>query len=215
MVRVVRVLVLLGLLLVQASGSAHAQSCTGTTCTYTRNVTIWFGTLTVVGVSAANVDVVQLTDTISGTLANAIAIDPAQDTRVRNGLGPWLDNSITDMDWVTAPSQNLPAQQKLLDAFAAAAASLNAAHGPGTLTILPSALNNGPVVYTLTTWATTQNDLIINNIGNANVTAFEQNAIWTAPGAAVSIPTLTPLMVGVMASLLLVFGLRAMRRRPG
>jgi len=62
----------------------------------------------------------------------------------------------------------------------------------------------------LTTWDTgTPPNPLIHNIGNARVTAFEQNAIWTAHAAA---PTLTPVMLGVLGILLLLAGLRLRRR---
>ena len=215
----VRVLALLSvLLLTSAAAFAGTISCDGARptehCTHTRDVTIWFGTLTVVGVPDPNVDAVQLTDHITGTLAGDIFSDPAQDARVRNGLGPWVDPLTADIDWVDSASQNLPAQQNLLDAFAAAAASLNATHGAGTLTILPSALNHGPVVYTLASWSSMDpsDNHIIDHIGNANVTAFEQNAIWTVQSRAAA-PALTPFMIGVVALLLLMLGLRRVNCR--
>jgi len=215
-VLVVRVLALLSVLLFTGAASfAETISCNGArpteVCTHTRDVTIWFGTLTVVGAPAGNVDVVQLTDHIIGTLGGQIFNDPAQDARVRNGLGPWV-NAQTDIEWITGASENLPAQQNLLDAFAAAAASLNATHGTGTLTILPSALNHGPVVYNIVNWTTQASDpLFTDHIGNANVTVFEQNAVWTAPSRAAA-PAASPLMLSAMALLLLLFGLSNMHR---
>jgi len=211
----VRVLAPLSVLLVTGTASfAGTVSCNGAVCTHTRDVTIWFGTLTVVGAPGPNVDVVQLTDTIAFSVANGICGDPAQDARVCNGLGPWVDPLTADIDWVDSASQNLPAQQNLLDAFAAAAASLNATHGTGTLTMLSSPLNHGTFTYTIANWTTTAPppDNFLDNIGNANVTAFEQNAIWTAPSRAAA-PALTPFMTGVVALLLLMLGLRRMNRR--
>ncbi|MFN8626186.1 MAG: hypothetical protein U0587_09440 [Candidatus Binatia bacterium] len=53
-------------------------------------------------------------------------------------------------------------------------------------------------------------------MGNASVTAFEQNAIWTAPAAShTAAPTLKPFMLGVVTVLLLVIALRNLRRRHG
>ena len=218
----VRVLAVLSLLLLVGRSSYAGTICEpsgpGQICTHTRDVAIWFGTLSVVGAPGANVDIVQLTDTITGTLAGQIFNNPAEDARVRIGVGPWIDNTITDIDWVDAPSQNLPAQQNLSDAFAAAAASLNAAYGTGTLTILPAALGHGPLVYNIANW-TTQNPVpgdgtvTVDNVGNANVTAFEQNAIWTASRTAA--PALKPIMLGVVTVLLLLVALRNMRRRHG
>jgi len=214
----VRVLALLSVLLLTGAASfAETISCNGArpteACTHTRDVTIWFGTVTVVGAPGGFQDYIELTDHITGTLAGDIFNDPAQDARVRNGLGSWV-NAQTDIEWITGASENLPAEQHLLDDFAATAASLNVTHGTGTLTILSSALNHGPIVYTLANWSSLDpsDNHLIDHTGNANVMAFEQNAIWTAPSRAAA-PALAPFMIGVVALLLLMLGVRCVNRR--
>lgn len=81
----------------------------------------------------------QLTDLVSDTPQLLIQFDPTVDARVRNGIAAWLDPAPTNIEWVLglpgfpgAPN-NFPAQQNLLDAYAAADASLDSLFSPGIL----------------------------------------------------------------------------------
>lgn len=182
------------------------------TCTYTRALDAWYGTLTVAGAPSPAQDFLELTDHISFSVANGIAGDASVDSRVKNNLWPWL-NAQTDIDWVLAASENLPAQQNLLNDFAAAGTALDTLYGPGLLSVAPLPAPAGTAAYTLASWAiqidcgngnTCQQD----NIGNAQVSYFNLDALWTAPPAQ-SVPepgTLALLGLGVA-------GLAARRRK--
>jgi len=183
--------------------STFALGADPTTVTHTRDVTIWVGTLTVVGAPAPNVDLVQLSDTITGTLAGDIYNDPNVDARVRKGLGPFV-NSQADIEWVLAQPQNLPAQQNLSNAISAQAALLDKTHGSGTLTVAP-ALNSGTATYALANWDTQTGTVpsitIVTHIGNARVTICQMNATWTAPGSGHGGCTLSAPAITSIASL--------------
>ncbi len=120
--------------------------------TFDRELAVWFGTLSVVGVPVASQDFVRLSDRVNHGLESGIisecgfgidAIagnrcpqvgDHSVDARVRNGLGPWINPVPTNVEWTVASSDNFPAHQDLLDAFSAAALALEAYWGSGILT---------------------------------------------------------------------------------
>jgi PEP-CTERM motif len=186
-----------------ATASAGTITCIAQECTHTRDVTVYFGTLTVIGAPASNVDLVSFSDTITGTLAGQIFNDLSVDARVRNGLAPWIDGVTTDIDWVDAASQNLPAQTNLLNGYAAQAATLDGTYGAGYLNVLSSSVDLGPVTYTIATWFTEESGCggtcQIKNTGNASVTFYLQDATWTAPAAAVPEPGTLPLLFSGLA----------------
>ncbi len=172
------------------------------TCTYTRALDVWYGTLTVAGAPLPAQDFLELTDHIMGTAAGEIFNDPAVDPRAKV-LGPWV-NAQTDIDWVLAASENLPAQQNLLNDFAAAGTGLDTLYGPGLLSVAPLPTPAGTATYNLVNWTIqfdcgNGNTCFQDNIGNAQVSYFNLDALWTAPRAE-SVPepgTLALLGVGV------------------
>jgi uncharacterized protein (TIGR03437 family) len=168
-----------------------------TTVTHTRDVTIWIGTLAVVGAPASNVDLVQLSDTISFSVASGICGDPKVDARVCKRLGPFVDSQ-ADIEWVLGQPQNLPAQQNLSNAISAQGALLDKTHGSGTLTVTP-AVNLGTATYTIATWTTGTPQ--VDHIGNARVTIYQMNATWTAPGSGNGGCTLSAPAITSIASL--------------
>ena len=129
---------------------------------FDRDLAVWFGTLSVVGVPVASQDFLRLSDRINDGLESGIVAecgfgrdlinggpcpfvgDRSVDARVRNGLGPWISHVPTNIEWVVAspfPPDNFPAHQNLLDAFAATALALQAYWGPGNLVTQPIAAN--------------------------------------------------------------------------
>ncbi len=122
---------------------------------FDRELAVWFGTLSVVGVPVASQDFLRLSDRISAGLESGILLecgfgidaiamnrcprvgDRSVDPRARNGLGPWVVPLLTNVEWVLGspiPPDNFPAHQNLLEAFAASALALEAYWGSGTLT---------------------------------------------------------------------------------
>lgn len=216
-------LALLASAFLPGSAFALAISCVpGSTCTYTRALDVWYGTGTAVdagGNLLSTQDFLELTDHVTGSGAGVIFNDANVDPRVKNNLGPWV-NAQADIDWVLAASENLSAQPNLLNDFAAAAAALDTLYGPGLLSVAPLPTPAGTATYTLADW-TIMVDPGVNgctntlgwceqtNIGNAQVSYFNLDALWTAPPAH-SVPepgTLALLGVGVA-------GLAWRRRRP-
>ncbi len=198
------------------------------TCKYRRDVTIFFGTFTVIGPAVPDSDIVELSDTITGTLAGQIYNDSAQDPRVRVGVGAFIDPLIDQHDWLVAAPQNLPAQQNLLDQYAALAGSLAATYGPGSLQIGAAALNLGPREYNIANWTTQEAGSgsvdVVDDVfhthgtvvttqhsGYADVTAFEQNATWTLKTTAVPEPGTSALLAAGLFGLVLLR--RAVRAR--
>lgn len=154
------------------------------TCTYSRPVSIWVGTVTAVGAQATNLDYVQLTDTITSTLSIAVSNDSGVDARVRTVgvLGAWVGGQ-NDVTWVQDSSQNLAAQTLLLSNFGARNAELNNIYGTGSVVVGQSFQSRAPFPYTVATWNTSVGGVSVHNIGVASVTIFEQDMQWTAPGS--------------------------------
>ena len=83
----------------------------------------------------------QLSDVITDGFRIQIQNDPAVDARVKGGLAVWVVGS-TNVEWVTGtpPPAGFPAQQNLLNDYAAAATALQDVLGPGDLNVgAPSA----------------------------------------------------------------------------
>ena len=208
---------------------------------FDRELAVWFGTLSVVGVPVASQDFLRLSDRISAGLESGIRLecgfgrdaiamnrcpqvgDRSVDARVRNGLGPWINPVQSNVEWTVASSDNFPAHQNLLEAFAAAALALEAYWGSGILTTMPFTSNErsylmaffvsyetGPVVAGDTdapfaVGAPGQSVTVTNNFV-ANVQYFEQNAVWTL-GSQITTPepgTLSLLGVGLFIAMIAV-----------
>lgn len=219
-------LVALGVVLLLATPRAQADTLTAQRL-FERDLDIWFGTLTVVGGPAFSGDFVELDDRIAQGLRLSIQQDLFVDVRVRTELtnnDSWVNPGQTDIDWVLGqnpPPANLPAQQNLLDAYAATAAAL---FGSGTLT--PGAASSaGMAPYLLTSIETTEpgpvaagteanpvtvgsegDTVIVTNEFAGIVHYFNRDAAWT----------LTPTRVPEPETLwLLALGIAALAVRPG
>lgn len=121
------------------AGAVPVTSCTdmtdGAVCTLTREMSFWYGTLTVVGAPASEQSFLSSTDHVSITLSDAINLDSSVDPRVIADLAPFVLPSVGGIEWVLADPENLDANGSLLSSYAAAAASLESLFGPGTLSL--------------------------------------------------------------------------------
>ncbi len=114
-----------------------------------------------------SIDGLQLTDMITSNLANSIfATYP--EPRVTDHIGEWIDDSVSEMDWVLGTPQNLPASDTLLAQIS---------DFPGT----PVSVNDtGDVfiteqVYLIALWTTTdEQGNQIDHEGYARVRFFER-----------------------------------------
>ncbi len=152
-----------------------------TVCTFTRDAAVYFGTLSVVGAPSPAQDFVEFTDLISDGLRSHLQADPLVDSRVQSAAPSFVRLFQTNIEWVIGapPPDNFPAQQNLLDDYAAAAAALDALFGPGTLTFSSAVLDYMPT-YVLDSFvnpATAQFDF------SARLSLFEQNAVYTVDNA--------------------------------
>ncbi len=164
-----------------------------------RELSVWFGTLTVADVPGFSQDFLRLSDRVSNDLILAIQGDPGVDARVKSALSPggvWSNVGQSGIEWAleTNPGpDNFPAQQNLLDAYAAAALAL---FGPGSLTLAAPVTTEA--AYLLGSFETiepapvvvgdTDNPVIFGTNGEivtivnnfvAQPGYFEQNAVWT------------------------------------
>jgi hypothetical protein len=153
----------------------NGEGCDGETVRHVRALTVYFGTVAVAG-GGPRQDHLQLTDLITTNLANAIRANFA-DQRVTASLDPWIDDSVSDMEWVLAPSEHLDAEGALRAAFAAFAQ----AHG-GKLSFA-APIDHGTEEYLIALWATSEPDPAcpgglrqIDHEGYAWVTYIELNA---------------------------------------
>jgi len=190
---------------------------------FERDLEIWFGSLTVVGVPAFSQDFVELGDTITAGIRFQIEHDSLVDGRVRVGIAnddSWINVGQTNIEWVIGenpPPANLPAQQNLLDAYSAAAATL---FGPGILTP-GTASPAGMASYLMTRIDTTEDGpviagtvddpvtvgsvgdtVIVTNDFAAVVHYFNQNATWTLDATAVPEPSSIVLLLAALGGLL-------------
>jgi hypothetical protein len=154
------------------------------TCTYTRSLNIWVGTVSVIGAQASDDDYVESTDPVTPTLAVAIFHDSRVDARVRK-LGSLAipGSSVGDIAWVQDPPKNLPAQTNLIAAFNTRVTALNSIYGSGSVALTASFQNHAAILYSLVTWDTVVAGVATHNLGVASVTIFEQDLTWTAPAS--------------------------------
>lgn len=200
-----------GLILLGVAGGAQgAPICTSDPtgavdeiCSNTRDLGIWFGTLSVVGAAAPAQDFVQPTDRIAVTLEANIQFDQTVDPRVKAGISPYVD-PIAAVEWVLGAPQNLPAQQNLLDAYSAAVAALDAAFGPGTLAVGGvSMVNERDYILASTTGAELIDGGIFRIVTTnyvAHASFFEQNATYTVRPGTVPEPGTLALLAGCLVA---------------
>jgi hypothetical protein len=72
-----------------------------------------YGTRTITGGAQSTTDLLFLTDHITAGLADAMR-NFYPDARVANNVGAWVDNSVSDMEWVLGTPEGLPAADNLL-----------------------------------------------------------------------------------------------------
>ncbi len=196
-----------------------------------RDLTIWFGTLSVVGAPASSQDFLSLDDKISNVVQFVIQNDLTIDARVRNLPDSVVNPAQNAVDWVLGVNPaplNLPAQQNLLDMFASAVAGLESAFGPGSFTLTTSgSANRDYILADVTTiefapifvgnsdapflFGNDGDEVQISNKWIANAHFFEQNATWTASSIN-SVPepaSLSLLLIGLAT-----IGLSVRRKRP-
>lgn len=185
---------------------------------FERPLDVWFGTLSVVGAAAPSQDFVALSDRVTQGIRSGIDIDATADARVKNLPDSLMNFGQTNSEWVLGqnpPPDNFPAQQNLLDAYAAAALDLDGLFGPGNLTLLNIVATESN--YLLTNIETTEpapatvgtpgNPVVVGGEGDTVVVSnqfwaqarfFERNAVWSARTATVPEPgTLMLLCLGL------------------
>jgi hypothetical protein len=196
-----------------------------------RDVDLWFGTLSVMGVDAPSYDFLQLSNLVVDDLRAAIEGDAATDARLKNNDAlwtPWIQPNMSGIEWVLEEPSSPPlnARQNLLDAYTAAAALLEASFGPGSLTFPDFA--SSAASYLLGTFDSvevapvlvgdTDEPMLFGDEGHAvtihnnffgNVHYFVQNATWTAR-APTSVPE--PNTISLLAGGLIAFGILRRRR---
>lgn len=187
---------------------------------FERPLEVWFGTLSVVGAAAPSQDLVALSDRVTQGARSAIHGDLTADARVKHLPDSLLNLGQTNAEWVLggnpAPA-NFPAQQNLLDAYAAAGLSLEGLFGPGDLVLLDPAASESSYLLTSTvttedapaTVGTPANPVVVGQTGDtvivtndfrAHALFFERNAAWTARTVTVPEPgTLALLGFGLAA----------------
>jgi len=185
--RVWKSVLLVSILAVTAHGAAPVcgpVTNNAQTCTYTRSLNIWVGTVSVVGAQASSDDYVQSTDPITPTLAVDIFNDSNVDARVRKlGSVAIPGTSVANTAWVQDSPQNWPAQALLITAFNNRVTALNSIYGTGQIALGTSFQNHAAILYSLVTWDTVVNGVSTHNLGVASVTIFEQDLTWTAHGS--------------------------------
>lgn len=192
-------------------------------CSFTRAMDFWFGTLTVQGAVAPSQDFFRSTDHFTNILGFAIQADSTVDARVVSGMSPYVDLSGA-IEWVIGAPENLPAQQNLLADYAAADAALDALFGPGTLSLAPVAATNAnyqlalvlifcPIDSSPPACDGSAEEFFLADVAyRAQVNMFEQNAVWTLDTPpATQVPE--PVTVGLLG--LGFVSLAMLRRRRG
>lgn len=177
------------------------------TCNVTRDVSIFIGTLTPVGVPVAPINLVWGSDGIAASLRDALNSDPASDPRLTFALLDALVVPGGSIAWAMANSDNLPS------ALVLQGAALDVTYGTGTLALGPATLLRGPTIYLLQNGITVFDGpcgvgglCILNTNYRGNVAVYEQNATWTqAATATVPEPSSAGLLLGGLALLIAKF----------
>ena len=176
---------------------------------FDRELSVWFGTLFVVGAPAPSQDFVRLSDRISDGLRTAFEGDASVDGRVGPVLSSWVNVLQTNVEWVLEQSpapDNFPALQNLLAAYTGAALTLQAMFGPGFLTTTTPVMSARE--YLLTTFIShefgpvfvgdSDNPISVGVAGQvvtstnnfiAQARYFAQNATWTRQSTVVPEPS--------------------------
>jgi hypothetical protein len=196
-----------------------------------RDLGVWFGTLSIVGVLADSQSFVTLTEIISPEVKDAIDNDPTADARITANLpDAYLNPAQSGIEWAIEGDHfalpSLPAEQDLVAAYLSAALALEALYGPGSLTLGDVAAMT-TASYLLGSFDTIEfspvfvgdsdnpvvldpfQNVTIHNTFAANVQYFERNAVWTADLAPTPVPE--PGTIGLLLTGLA--GLTAARRR--
>lgn len=185
---------------------------TAASCTFTRDVDFWFGTLDIEGVAAPTQDFFQSTEHLTAVIPSALQTDASVDARVTQGMPAFVDTS-GGIDWVLGIPENLPAQQTLLSSYAAADASLDALFGPGTLSLLGVTATNASFLLASTFGFCNASSVLpacdftdgvelmeLTRNFRAQVNFFEQNAVWRSNAPPVPEPsTLAFVVIGLGA----------------
>lgn len=136
--------------------------------THFRSIEVWYGS----AFDGTNevASALELTDHVVQDLANQIILDPNVDPRVTSGIGAWVDNSVSDMDWVLGAPEHLPAEQALRAALAAAL------EAPA----FAAPVDHGTEDYLVETWQTVEQcedgQAVVDHEGFARVRYVELNA---------------------------------------
>lgn len=190
---------------------------------HTRYIEVYYGTQTIItGGASATRDLLFLTDHITDYLSQQIAyLYP--DARVANHIGNWVDNSVTDIEWVLGTPEGLPAADNLLRELSNVGGRCLVECNIGPQ------IDHGSQSYLLQTWATFETSpgaivvgdpdsgggfsstgtlTIVEHEGYANVHYYERNATVLAR-AAVPVPGTLSLFAAGLAGV----GVIAQRKR--
>jgi len=133
----------------------------------TKTLDAFYGTASGNGIT---IDGLELTSTITGTLAGQI-FNTYPDSRVTNNLGPFVDNSISEIDWLFTPPENFPAEQNLRDDLSNVPPGFTVSFSPPVFVTTET--------YNIVNFQTSEDVngsiCVIDHIGNAVVNYFELN----------------------------------------
>lgn len=170
--------------------------------THTRNLEAHYGTAHVVdptGNSLGDGSFLELTDHVTATLANAIATEPGRDSRVTSNIANWIDNTVTDVEWIFGTPEGLVAAGNLGN-------DLESFGGPTQAIISDTgSTDRGSQSYVIANYLTSDGGTIIEHTAVANVHYYERNIVKVVSPPAAA-PALSPRILAAMFVSLLAFG---------
>ncbi len=167
---VVCVFLLCASFLAQPSASAHAPQAVPLACpplqvTHIRSMQAWYGS--VFNGATTITSTLQLSDHVTSLLAAKMGT--YSDSRVTSNVGVWVISGQTNVEWIFASPENLPAETNLRNALATV--------GP---VCFDSPINRGTIDYTLAQWQTFESAecgmQVVDRTGIARVSYYELNA---------------------------------------